>query len=417
MSLATGTSRTYTPGGIGNNFRKQRTVICYNCKGEGHMSKQCTKPKRKQDDSWFKDKVLLTVITHNAAYQADDLDAYDSDCDEINNAKVALMVNLSHYGLDNLAEDGSFRICMDYRKLSEIAIRNRCHQLRVPEEEIPNTDFRTCYGHYEFTVMPFRLTKAPSVFMELMSRVCKTIRMRELVKKYKAEKVCHKEMVKIPLVHLKVLEDGSFRVCMDYRTLSEIAIRNHCLHKVKKGARVSVEDEFRAAEEKKCYVKPNKVESNNDGCKTKYHMGKANIVVDAWRSKRGVKPRRVQDICRTIQAEISEKMLVNLDSYGRRCKDFDYRGGACDEVFYLSRREVYVRNLVVVGILTFRGMSFPTKIAIIQVINVFSFEALYGRRNCVVRFGKKGELSSRYVGPLEILKRIGPVAYRLRIAR
>ncbi|GKD46691.1 hypothetical protein Tco_1271336, partial [Tanacetum coccineum] len=83
---------------------------------------------------WFKDKVLLvqaqangqilheeelafladprtvegqathTVITHNDAYQADDLDAYDSDCDELNTAKVALMANLSHYGSDALAE-------------------------------------------------------------------------------------------------------------------------------------------------------------------------------------------------------------------------------------------------------------------------------------------------------------------------
>ncbi|GKB18919.1 hypothetical protein Tco_0852842 [Tanacetum coccineum] len=45
-----------------------------------------------------------TVNTHNAAYQADDLDAYDSDCDKLNSAKVALMVNLSHYGSDALAE-------------------------------------------------------------------------------------------------------------------------------------------------------------------------------------------------------------------------------------------------------------------------------------------------------------------------
>nr|GFB65971.1 hypothetical protein [Tanacetum cinerariifolium] len=45
-----------------------------------------------------------TVITTNVAYQADDLDAYDSDCDELNSAKVALMANLSHYGSDNLAE-------------------------------------------------------------------------------------------------------------------------------------------------------------------------------------------------------------------------------------------------------------------------------------------------------------------------
>ncbi|GKD17422.1 hypothetical protein Tco_1206580, partial [Tanacetum coccineum] len=45
-----------------------------------------------------------TVITYNAAYQADDLDAYDSDYDELNTAKVALMANLSHYGSDALAE-------------------------------------------------------------------------------------------------------------------------------------------------------------------------------------------------------------------------------------------------------------------------------------------------------------------------
>nr|GFD15648.1 hypothetical protein [Tanacetum cinerariifolium] len=44
------------------------------------------------------------VITNNAAYQADDLDAYNSDCDEINLAKIALMANLSHYGSDNLTE-------------------------------------------------------------------------------------------------------------------------------------------------------------------------------------------------------------------------------------------------------------------------------------------------------------------------
>ncbi|GKF98561.1 hypothetical protein Tco_0297344, partial [Tanacetum coccineum] len=64
------------------------------------MSKQCTKPRRKQDDLWFKDKVLLV----QAQASADDLDAYDSDCDELNTAKVALMANLSHYGSDALAE-------------------------------------------------------------------------------------------------------------------------------------------------------------------------------------------------------------------------------------------------------------------------------------------------------------------------
>ncbi|GKF45358.1 integrase, catalytic region, zinc finger, CCHC-type containing protein, partial [Tanacetum coccineum] len=64
--FAVGTTRTYTPGASGSNYRKQRTVICFNCKGEGHMSKQCTKPKRKRDDSWFKDKVLLVQAQANS---------------------------------------------------------------------------------------------------------------------------------------------------------------------------------------------------------------------------------------------------------------------------------------------------------------------------------------------------------------
>ncbi|GKC55716.1 hypothetical protein Tco_1083314 [Tanacetum coccineum] len=51
-----------------------------------------------------KGQATQTVITHNVAYQADDLDAYDSDCDELNTAKVALMANLSHYGSDALDE-------------------------------------------------------------------------------------------------------------------------------------------------------------------------------------------------------------------------------------------------------------------------------------------------------------------------
>ncbi|GJZ83970.1 integrase, catalytic region, zinc finger, CCHC-type containing protein [Tanacetum coccineum] len=133
-TYAAGTTRKYTPGASGSNTGKQRTVICYNCKGEGHISKQCTMPKRKRDEKWFNDKVLLvqaqasgqvlteeeiafladpglpdtqtsqTVITHNAAYQADDLDAYDSDCDELNSAKIALMANLSRNGSDALTE-------------------------------------------------------------------------------------------------------------------------------------------------------------------------------------------------------------------------------------------------------------------------------------------------------------------------
>ncbi|GKA25814.1 hypothetical protein Tco_0711923 [Tanacetum coccineum] len=82
-SLVAGTTRTYTLGASGSNSGKQRIVI-YPGIPEGQATQ--------------------TVITHNAAYQADDLDAYDSDCDELNTAKVSIMANLSHYGSDTLAE-------------------------------------------------------------------------------------------------------------------------------------------------------------------------------------------------------------------------------------------------------------------------------------------------------------------------
>nr|GEY33302.1 hypothetical protein [Tanacetum cinerariifolium] len=101
-----------------SNPHQQATIN--NGRGEGHMSKQCTKPKRKRDEQWFKDKeeelefladpgiaetsTTQYAVTNNAAYQADDLDAYDFDCDELNSTKIALMANLSHYGSDNLAE-------------------------------------------------------------------------------------------------------------------------------------------------------------------------------------------------------------------------------------------------------------------------------------------------------------------------
>ncbi|GJX99134.1 ribosome biogenesis protein BMS1 [Tanacetum coccineum] len=102
-TYAAGTTRKYTPGASGSNTGKQRTVICYNCKGEGHIAKQYTKPSRKGNETWFNDKVLLSS---RSSMSADDLgDAYDSESDELNTAKMHHMANLSRNGSDALTEE------------------------------------------------------------------------------------------------------------------------------------------------------------------------------------------------------------------------------------------------------------------------------------------------------------------------
>nr|GEY60441.1 hypothetical protein [Tanacetum cinerariifolium] len=75
-SVTVGSSRPYASG-FGRASGKQRVIVCYNCKGEGHMSKQCTKPKRKRDAEWFKDKVLLVQAQANGqVLQEEELDFF-----------------------------------------------------------------------------------------------------------------------------------------------------------------------------------------------------------------------------------------------------------------------------------------------------------------------------------------------------
>nr|GEY72370.1 reverse transcriptase domain-containing protein [Tanacetum cinerariifolium] len=230
--MLAGSSRPFASGSRGTS-KRQRVIVCYNCKCEGHMAKQCTKPKRKRDAEWFKDKVLLvqaqangqvavmenlshygsdnlaegddpidainhmmsfltavvtsrypatnnqlktssnplqqatinkgrvtihpihmrqnsmladprmtesssnqTVVTTNAAYQADDLDAYDLDCDELNSAKITLMANLSHYGSDNLAESNT-KITSDSNIISYSQYMNESQYNTVQNSTLP----------------------------------------------------------------------------------------------------------------------------------------------------------------------------------------------------------------------------------------------------------------------------------------
>ena len=105
-------------------------------------------------------------------------------------------------------KDGSHRMCIDYRELNKVTVKNRYplpriddlfdqlqgaswfskidlrsgyHQMRVRDEDVQKTAFRTRYGHYEFVVMPFGLTNAPAAFMDLMNRVCRPMLDRSVI--------------------------------------------------------------------------------------------------------------------------------------------------------------------------------------------------------------------------------------------
>ncbi|GKF01605.1 putative reverse transcriptase domain-containing protein [Tanacetum coccineum] len=113
-------------------------------------------------------------------------------------------------------KDRSFRMCIDYRELNKLTVRNRYplpriddlfdqlqgsivyskidfrsdyHQLRVREEDILKTAFRTRYGHYEFQVMPFGLTNAPTIFMDLMNRKEHEEHLKAILKLLKKEEL------------------------------------------------------------------------------------------------------------------------------------------------------------------------------------------------------------------------------------
>nr|GEZ91928.1 hypothetical protein [Tanacetum cinerariifolium] len=100
-SMSAGSSRSFASGSCGASGR-QRLIVCYNCKVLQEEELEILADPRTEESSSNQ-----TVITTNAAYQANDLDAYDSDCDELNSAKITLMLNLSHYGSDNIAEENN----------------------------------------------------------------------------------------------------------------------------------------------------------------------------------------------------------------------------------------------------------------------------------------------------------------------
>nr|GEX61932.1 putative reverse transcriptase domain-containing protein [Tanacetum cinerariifolium] len=256
-------------------------------------------------------------------------------------------------------KDGSFRMCIDYGELNKLTVKNRYplpriddlfdqlqgssvyskidlrtgyHQLRIKEEDIPITAFRTRYGHYEFRVMPFGLTNAPAVFMDLMNRKNKKFewetKTEEAFQTLK-QKLCCAPILAQPegsddfVVYCDASLRGFEAFLMQREKVIAYASRqlrtheeNYTTHDLELGAVVFA-------------LRWIELLSDYD-CEIRYHPGKANVVADAL-SRKEREPMRVKalvmsvhpslhDQIRNAQSEAMEKKNVKVENLGRLIK-------------------------------------------------------------------------------------------------
>ncbi|GKD93707.1 putative reverse transcriptase domain-containing protein [Tanacetum coccineum] len=195
---------------------------------------------------------------------------------------------------------------------SKIDLRSGYHQLRIREEDIPITAFQTQYGHFEFQVMPFRLTNAPAVFMNLMNRVCKpyldkfVIVFIDDILIYSKRKENHEEHLKIILGLLKKEKlYAKFSKCDFW--LDSVQFLGHVIDS--KGIHVHP-SKIEAIKNWAAPTTPTEIELLSDyDCEICYHLDKANVVADSLSRKERDKPIRVRALVMTVYPDFSERIL------------------------------------------------------------------------------------------------------------
>ncbi|GKA39810.1 putative reverse transcriptase domain-containing protein [Tanacetum coccineum] len=256
------------------------------------------------------------------------------------------------------------------RELQDKDLRSGYHQLRVHEDDIPKTSFRTRYGHFEFTVMPFGLTNAPAVFMDLMNRVCRPYLDKFVIvfiddiliySKTREEHEFHLglvlELLKKEKLYAKfskcefwlrevqflghVINGGGIHVdpskietvknWVAPRTPSEVRsflglaryyrrfIEN--FSKIAKSLTILTQKSLPDGSKDfgvycdasglglGCVLMQRELFSDYD-CEIRYHPGKANVVVDALSRKERVKPKRIRAMNMTLQLSIKDNILA-----------------------------------------------------------------------------------------------------------
>nr|GEV57031.1 hypothetical protein [Tanacetum cinerariifolium] len=431
------------------------------------------------------------------------------------------------------SKDGSFRMCIDYRELNKLTVKNRYplpriddlfdqlqglqffskidirsgyHQLRVHEDDILKTTFRTRYGHFKFIVMPFGLTNAPAIFMDLINRVCRPYLDKHVIN----GNGIHLDPSKIKAVKNwkspRTLTEGEEQE-LAFQTLKD-KLCNAPVLALLDGPKDFVVYCDASRIGLGCVLMQKELFSDYD-CKIRYHPGKANVVADALSRKERVKPKRVRAMNMILQLSIKDRILVPLKGEVRtlimdeahkskyyvkvehqrpsgllqqpKIPIWKQEGIAIDFVTKLPRtssghdtiwvivdrltksahflpmredykmdrlarlylNEIVARHGVPISIISDRDSHFTSRFwqsmqeALGTQLDMKSdVRQLCGLRlgkrrkpldfgvgdyvllkvspwKGVVRFGKKGKLAPRFVGPFEIIEKVGLVAYRL----
>nr|GEV50981.1 hypothetical protein [Tanacetum cinerariifolium] len=251
-------------------------------------------------------------------------------------------------------KDGSFRMCIDYYELNKLTVKNRYpliriddlfdqlqgsnvyykihlrsgyHQLRIKEEDIPITAFRTLYGHFEFQVMPFGLTNAPVVFMDLMNQVCKPyldklviMFIDDILVYYKEEEEHEKHFE----YYFRVAQEREIKLCSasilalpkgkkDFVVYCDASLKGYEAVLMQREKCVVFTDHKSLQyilNQKELNLRQRRwIELLSDYyCEIQYYPGKANVVADTLSRKERNTPLRVRALMMTVHNDLPKQI-------------------------------------------------------------------------------------------------------------
>nr|GEX93486.1 reverse transcriptase domain-containing protein [Tanacetum cinerariifolium] len=342
------------------------TIICHACGEKGHYTNQCRKTNINaqgrayllRDKNAHQDPNVVTDAFYNIEMADENLVSTNT----VIKGETLTLLNqpfeidrmpIKLGSFDVVIGDPSFflsfRMCIDYRELNKLTIKNRYplpriddlfdqlqgssvylkidlrlgyHQLRVRHKDIPKTYFRTRYEHYEFQVMPFGLTNAPAVFMDLMNRVCKPY-LDKFVIVFIDDILIYSRNEEEHTDHLRIILE-LLRKDKLYAKFSKCEFWIHIVQFLRhlidsQGLHVDPA-KIKAIKNWETPTTPIEKELNmrqhrwlellaDYDCEICYHPGKENVVADALSQKKQIKPLRVRSLITTIHPKLPSQIL------------------------------------------------------------------------------------------------------------